>query len=301
MKQLQHSYARSMEFLKKKSITKYLTLLWKRRTAMIGVIILLLLFVTAVFQSQIAPHDPTQQNIRHRLVPPMWDAKGDPGYILGTDQLGRDIFSRLVYGARISLFVGLTGVAVSFAVGSLLGMIAGYYGGVADAVIMRFVDAFLGFPFLLLAITMVVTLGSSLRNIVLILGLTGWVPFTRLVRGQVLSFRELEYVQAARIAGASDWRIMFRHIFPNMVAPVIIYSSMEVGLYIITEASLTFLGMGIPPSIPTWGNMLATGRNYLSNSWWLATFPGIAIVLTVLAFNFIGDWLRDAFDPTTVY
>jgi peptide/nickel transport system permease protein len=285
----------------KRRLGKYLTLLWKRRTATLGLVILLVLFVTAVFQTQIATHDPTDQNIRRRLIPPVWDVKGNPEFPLGTDQLGRDIFSRLIYGARISLFVGLSGVAVSFAIGSLLGLVSGYYGGKADAIIMRAVDAFLGFPFLLLAITMVVTLGASLTNIILILGFTGWVPFARLVRGQVLYVRELEYVQAARVSGASDKRIMVRHIFPNLVAPVIIYSSMEVGIYIITEASLTFLGMGIPPSIPTWGNMLANGRNYLTNAWWLATFPGIAIVLTVLAFNFMGDWLRDVFDPKTIY
>ncbi|MCC6147353.1 MAG: ABC transporter permease, partial [Anaerolineaceae bacterium] len=162
-------------------------------------------------------------------------------------------------------------------------------------------DIFLAFPFLLLAITLVVTLGPSLRNIILVLGLTGWVAYARLVRGQTLALREQEYVQAARVIGTSDPRIILKHIFPNLVAPIIIFSSLEIGLYIMTEASLTFLGMGIPPSTATWGNMLATGRDYLSNAWWLATFPGFAIVLTVLAFNFLGDWLRDALDPKSTY
>lgn len=268
---------------------------------MFGAIILLILLSTAIFQNQIATHDPAKQNIRARLLPPMWVEKGSPENIFGTDQLGRDIFSRLVYGVRISLFVGITGVILSTLIGSILGLVSGYYGGMADALIMRFVDIFLAFPFLLLAITLVVTLGPSLRNIILVLGITGWVAYARLVRGQTLSLREQEYVQAARVVGASDWRIILKHIFPNLVAPIIIFSSLEIGLYIMTEASLTFLGMGIPPSIPTWGNMLATGRDYLSNAWWLATFPGFAIVLTVLAFNFLGDWLRDALDPRSTY
>jgi peptide/nickel transport system permease protein len=286
---------------KRSPVKKYLTLLWRSRTAMAGAVILLILFTTAIFQEQIAPFDPTRQNIRARLQPPAWMEKGKPENILGNDQLGRDIFSRIVYGARISLVVGITGVMISMLIGSTLGLLAGYYGGVFEVLISRFVDIFLAFPFMLLAMTLVVTLGPSLTNLIIVLGITGWVSYTRLVRGQTLSIREMEYVQAARVIGARDDRIILKHVFPNLVAPIIIYSSLEVGLYIITEASLTFLGMGIPPSIPTWGSMLALGRDYLSNAWWLATFPGIAIVITVLAFNFLGDSLRDALDPRSTY
>lgn len=268
---------------------------------MFGAVILLLLIFAAVFQKQLITHDPSKQNIRTRLLPPAWAEKGNIDYLLGTDQLGRDIYSRLIAGVRISLIVGLTGVLISTAIGAVLGLFSGFYGGLIDTLIMRFCDIFLAFPFLLLAITLVVTLGPSLQNIIIVLGVTGWVSYARLVRGQTLSLREQEYVQAARVIGARNGRIILRHIFPNLVSSIIIYSSLEIGLYIMTEASLTFLGMGIPPSIPTWGNMLAYGRNYLSNAWWLATFPGFAIVLTVLAFNFLGDWLRDALDPKSTY
>lgn len=276
-------------------------LLLRSRTATFGFLVILTLILVAIFQNQIAPQDPTLQNIRARLTPPSWMEGGSPDYLLGTDQLGRDIFSRLIFGIRISLLVGVTGVLISCVIGTVLGLLAGYYGGMADTIIMRFVDVFLAFPFLLLAITFVVTLGSSLKNIIIVLGITGWVSYTRLVRGQTLSIREQEYIQAAYTIGATDFCIIFKHILPNLLTPIIIYSSLEIGVFIIAEASLTFLGMGIPPSIPTWGNMLATGRNYLSNSWWLSTFPGIAIVMTVLGFNFMGDWLRDVLDPRSTY
>ena len=282
-------------------IKRYLTLLLRSRTATFGFIVIVALLLIAVFQSQFATHDPTAQSIRVRLTPPAWMEGGDPQYLLGTDQLGRDIFSRLIYGIRISLLVGVAGVAISCVIGSTLGLIAGYFGGWVDTVIMRLVDVFLAFPFLLLAITFSVTLGSSLRNIIIVLGITGWASYTRLVRGQTLSIREQEYIQASFTIGSDDFHNIMRHILPNLLTPIIIYSSLEIGVYIIAEASLTFLGMGVPPSIATWGNMLATGRDYLSNAWWLATFPGIAIVITVLAFNFVGDWLRDVLDPKTTY
>ena len=280
---------------------RYIVLLLRSRTATFGFVVIVTLILVAIFQDQIAPHDPTLQNLRARLTPPSWMENGDPQFLLGTDQLGRDIFSRLVYGIRISLLVGVAGVLISCVIGTTLGLIAGYFGGAVDTIIMRIVDVFLAFPFLLLAITFVVTLGSSLKNIIIVLGITGWVSYTRLVRGQTLSIREQEYIQASYTIGATDFRNIFNHILPNLLTPIIIYSSLEIGVYIIAEASLTFLGMGIPPSIPTWGNMLATGRDYLSNAWWLATFPGIAIVLTVLAFNFVGDWMRDVLDPKSTY
>ncbi len=286
---------------KRSSFKKFLRLLVRSRTAMIGFIILIFLLLVAIFQEQFATQDPNKQSLRARMLPPAWEENGDPAYLLGTDQLGRDILSRMVYGTRISLFVGFAGVVISTVIGTVLGLISGYYGGIVDSIIMRIVDIFLAFPFLLLAITFVVTLGPSLQNLIFVLGFTGWVSYARLVRGQTLSGKEQEYIMAARALGASNARIIFKHILPNLLAPIIILSSMEIGLYIMTESSLTFLGMGVPSTIPTWGNMLATGRNYLSNAWWLSTLPGLCIILTVLAFNFIGDWLRDALDPKSTY
>jgi len=280
---------------------KLFAMLFRSRTATFGMAVILLMIIVAVFQAQISPYDPAAQNIRARLTPPIWMEGGSSKHILGTDQLGRDIFSRLVYGVRISLFVGVAGVSISCAIGMVLGLIAGYLGGRFDSVIMRIVDVFLAFPFLLLAITFSVTLGPSLRNIIIVLGVSGWASYARLVRGQTLSIRQQEYVQASITIGASSVHNIFRHVLPNLLMPIIIYSSLEIGVYIIAEASLTFLGMGVPPSIATWGSMLSTGRNYLSNAWWLSTFPGITIVIIVLAFNFVGDWLRDVMDPKTRY
>lgn len=202
-------------------------LLLRSRTATFGFLVILTLILVAIFQNQIAPQDPTLQNIRARLTPPSWMEGGSPDYLLGTDQLGRDIFSRLIFGIRISLLVGVTGVLISCVIGTVLGLLAGYYGGMADTIIMRFVDVFLAFPFLLLAITFVVTLGSSLKNIIIVLGITGWVSYTRLVRGQTLSIREQEYIQAAYTIGATDFCIIFKHILPNLLTPIIIYSSLE--------------------------------------------------------------------------
>jgi len=204
----------------------------------------------------------------------------------------------VIYGTRISLLVGVSVVLLASTVGTLLGLLAGFMGGRVDALLMRIVDVFLAFPFLLLAIVIMAMLGASLTNIILVLAITGWVDYARVVRSQVLSVRELEYITAAKALGARNPVIMLKHILPNVVASVIVIGSLQLGSVIIAEASLTFLGLGIPPSIPTWGSMLASGREYFVLAWWLPTFPGIAIVLTVLSVNFLGDWLRDVFDPT---
>lgn len=258
---------------------------------------LVALCIAAVFAGYLSPHDPGRQNLRARLTPPVPIEGSVPQHLLGTDQLGRDVLSRLIYGSRVSLLVGSAVVLLAATLGTLLGLIAGYFRGRTDSIIMRLVDVFLAFPFLLMAIVFMATLGPGLRNIILVLALTGWVEYARIVRAQVLVLRETEYVTAAEALGMSSLRVMVAHVLPNSMASVLVVASLQVGAVIISEASLTFLGLGVPPSIPTWGTMLATGREYVSSAWWLATLPGIAIVLTVLAVNNIGDWLRDRFDP----
>ncbi len=275
-----------------------LRMLLRSRTATVGAIILVCLAATAAFAPLLAPHDPAKQDLRARLAPPMWVAKGTPAHALGTDQLGRDVLSRVIYGTRISLLVGVSVVLLAGTLGTILGLLAGFLGGKVDTVLMRIVDVFLAFPFLLLAIVFMAMLGASLGNIILVLAITGWVEYARVVRAQVLSVRELEYITAAKALGARSLVIMLKHVLPNVFASVIVIASLQLGTVIIAEASLTFLGLGIPPSIPTWGSMLASGREYFVLAWWLPTFPGLAIVLTVLAVNFLGDWLRDVFDPT---
>lgn len=269
---------------------------------MVGAVVFLALLVLAAFAPQIAPYDPAKQDLRARLSGPTITAQTDgPGagaHLFGTDQLGRDILSRVVYGTRVSLLVGLSVVLLAGTLGTLLGLVAGFVGGRVDTLLMRIVDVFLAFPFLLLAIVFMAMLGASLGNIIIVLTITGWVEYARVVRSQVLSVRELEYVTAAKALGAGSISVMLKHVLPNVLASVIVIGSMQLGTVIIAEASLTFLGLGIPPSIPTWGAMLATGREYFVLAWWLPTFPGLAIVLTVLSVNFLGDWLRDVFDPT---
>lgn len=271
--------------------------LLRSRTAVFGAVVIFSLVLVALFAEQIAPFDPARQDIRARLSPPAWQSGGSSQHLLGTDQLGRDILSRLVFGTRISVFVGISVVVLSGLVGALVGLASGYYGGRFDALLMRIVDVFLAFPFLLLAIVFMATLGPSLRNIVVVLSITGWVDYARVVRSQVLTVKELDYVKAATALGNRDLLILLKHILPNVFASVIVIGSLQLGTVIIAEASLTFLGLGIPPSIPTWGGMLATGRDYMALAWWLATIPGTAIVLTVLAANYLGDWTRDFLDP----
>lgn len=272
--------------------------IFQSRTATAGAVTLVILTILALFANQIAPYDPAQQDLRARLTPPVWQAGGTTKHLLGTDQLGRDILSRVIFGTRISLFVGVSVVSIAATVGTFLGLIAGYFGARIDMVLMRTVDVFLAFPFLLMAVVFMATLGASLGNIILVLSITGWVDYARLVRGQVLSLRETEYVTAAIALGGYDLVIIIKHLLPNVFASVIVIGSLQLGTVIIAEASLTFLGLGIPPSIPTWGGMLATGRDYFALAWWLSTLPGLAIVLTVLSANFLGDWLRDILDPT---
>ena len=264
---------------------------------LVALFILALVSFAAIFGPSIAPLDPNRQNIMMRLADPM--TAGRQGmYLLGSDGLGRDVFSRLLYGARISLLVGVCSILVGGTIGVLAGVCAGYFGGWIDDVIMRLGDIQLAFPFILLAIMFLVILGPGVANIIIVLGIGQWVTYARIVRGQTLSLREKEYVEAARALGDPTFLVIFRTILPNIIAPLTVIASFNVASVILSEASLSFLGLGVPPTVPTWGAMLADSRDQLlANKWWLAFFPGIAIVLTVLAFNTLGDWLRDFLDP----
>lgn len=264
---------------------------------MIGLLLVLLAVTSALAAPKLAPHDPVTAQLKYRLDAPAWDHTSKAHYLLGADAVGRDVLSRIIYGSRISLTVGLTATAISLVVGVVLGLLSGYFGDWIDSLIMRLADLQLSFPFILLAMVIMAIFGGGLDRLVLLLGFTGWVSYARLVRGQVLTVRELDYVQAARATGATDVRIIFRHVLPNIVSSVIVLSTLQVGTNILLEAGLTFLGLGVDPSIPSWGGMLADGRNYVTNAWWVATFPGVAIMLTVLGVNLLGDWLRDELDP----
>jgi peptide/nickel transport system permease protein len=272
---------------------------WLREpSAVVGSVILAVLIVAAVAAPVLAPHDPGETNLRLRNVPPAWDTKGSADHLLGTDPVGRDLLSRIIYGARVSLFVGIVVTVLAALLGVSIGLIAGYYGGVVDEILMRIADLFLVFPFILLAVTIIAVLGAGLTNLIITLVVTGWVQYARLVRGQVLSLRQVQYVDAARVAGAKDRRIIALHILPNLLASVVVLATLQMAFVLLTEAALSFLGLGVNPSTPTWGTMINEGRNYIYNAWWVITFPGIAILLTVLAINLLGDWLRDVLDPT---
>lgn len=259
--------------------------------------ILAVVAVVAAFGPWLAPLDPARQSISSRLAAPLTDVQGVTHW-LGSDVLGRDVLSRLLYGARISLLVGLAAIAVGGVIGVVAGLLAGYFGGWVDDVMMRLADMQLAFPFILLAIMFLVVLGPGVGNLILVLGIGQWVTYARIVRAETLSLREKEFVEAARALGDGTASILFRTILPNIVAPLTVIASFNVASVILTEAALSFLGLGVPPSVPTWGSMLAESRDtLLANKWWLAVFPGLAIMLTVLSFNILGDWLRDVLDP----
>lgn len=260
--------------------------------------ILFVVLVVAIFGPWLSPLDPNRQNIMMRLAGPMAPGPNGATFVMGSDALGRDVFSRLLYGARVSLMVGISAILVGGTIGTVAGLLSGYFGGWIDDVIMRLGDIQLAFPFILLAIMFLVVLGPGLLNLILVLGIGQWVTYARIVRAQTLSLREKEFVEAARAMGDSTTSIMFRTILPNIVAPLTVIASFNVASVILAEASLSFLGLGVPPETPTWGSMLAQSRDQLiANKWWLAVFPGMAIVVTVLSFNIIGDWLRDLLDP----
>lgn len=272
-----------------------------RRSSLLAMLFLVVVVSVALFAPLIAPHDPNEQHLEHKLQPPFWKEGGDARYLLGTDQLGRDILSRIIWGSRVSLSIGIFSVAVAGTIGVLAGLVAGYFGGRLDTAIMRIADVQLAFPGILLAIAIIAVVGPSLRNLIVVLGVTGWVTQARVVRAQTMSLRELDFVQAARALGASDLSIMLRHILPNVFASVLVIATVQVGGFIVSEAGLSFLGLGVPLSTPTWGGMLNDAQLYLLSANWLAVFPGLAIMLTVLSINLVGDLLRDLLDPKTKF
>ena len=265
--------------------------------ALAGTLILLVVIGAAVFAPYVSPQDPARQSLIRRFTPPVWAHAGSVSYLLGTDQVGRDILSRIIYGARVSLLVGISAVLVSLTIGVTLGLLSGFLRGRVDTVIMTVVDVTLSFPQLLLALAFVAALGPSLFTIILVLGLTGWERYARVVRAEVLALREKDFVEAARAMGASPTRLLLGHLLPNTFSSIIVMSTLQVAQAILQEAALSFLGVGTGSAYPTWGQMIALGRDFVSVAWWLATFPGLAILLTVLAINLVGDRLRDALDP----
>ena len=262
-----------------------------------GVIILAIMITAAVAAPVLAPFEPRRQSPAIGAKPPFWHGPDGKLRLFGTDPLGRDIWSRILYGARVSLLVGASAVTVALLIGVPMGLISGFFGGRIDSVIMRLVDVQLAIPFFLLAITLAALLGPGLFNVIALLGFTSWVGYARVVRAQVLSIRELPYVESARSIGASSWVILRKHLLPNAWTPVIVLASQQVGSMIVAESSLTFLGIGVPADIPTWGGMIASGRNYVSLAWWISTIPGLALMVTVMAIYFLGDGLRDVLDP----
>jgi peptide/nickel transport system permease protein len=287
------------------SFARAIHMLRRNYLGIVGIFILTVVILLAIFAPVIAPHDPNIGSITDRLRCPVGTTcpiygqegqtfSGTSEYILGTDQLGRDILSRIIYGARISLIVGLTAVLAGAGVGVTLGMTSAFYGGWLDSLVMRIGEVFLSFPFLLLAIALMAVLGGGLINVILVLAIANWILYARIMRGTVLSAKSEDYILAARAIGARDMSVLFKHLLPNCITPILIFATFNVAAMIIAEAGLSFLGLGAGSG---WGLMLADGRDYVSTAWWLATIPGLAIMLTVLSINLIGDWIRDALDP----
>ncbi|MBW2677254.1 MAG: ABC transporter permease [Deltaproteobacteria bacterium] len=271
--------------------------LWRNKTAVAGMLIVLFFVFAAIFAPLLSPHDPVEISLYDQLKPPIWHEKGTWKNILGTDDLGRDILSRLIYGSRVSLMVSVFSVGLAFSLGTLFGSVAGYYKGKLDSVIMRVMDIILAFPYLLLAIVVVAFLGPSLKNCMMAIGITYIPRFARIVRGSVLEESEKDYVMAARSIGAKDWRIIFIAIIPNCLGPLIVQTTLSFASAILDAAALSFLGLGAQPPTPEWGAMIARSRSLILRASWVMTFPGIAILLAVLGFNLFGDGLRDALDP----
>lgn len=269
----------------------------RNRFAAAGLLVLLTMIAVGALAPWVARVDPNEQNLRMRLRPPAWSAEGSANHPLGTDELGRDVLSRLIHGAKWSLLLAGSATALSMVIGTLLGLIAGFVGGSIDKVIMRVVDSQLALPYILLGILIMALLGKSTVNLIAVLVLSNWATLTRVVRSEVLMIREQEYVLAAQSLGAGRMRILFRHILPNVINPVVVVGTTQLGMLILIEASLSFLGLGLPDQIPTWGAMLTNSRNYMANGWWLSVFPGVLIGLTVIAVNLVGDLVREALDP----
>jgi peptide/nickel transport system permease protein len=265
----------------------------------LGFGLLALVALAAILAPLISPFDPNAQDLLNPVAPPAWAADGATGHLLGTDRLGQDVLSRIIYGSRVSLLAAFAAVAVSATIGTLFGLTAGYFGGIVATTIMRLVDVMLAIPFILLALVFMTVFGPSLVNLVIAFAFARWVQYTRIAYGLVLEIREREFIQACITSGVSTFDILFRHILINIAGPLLVVATLELGFVILMEAGLSFLGLGTPPEIPSWGGMLQEGRALINIAWWLTTFPGLAIMLTVVGFNFVGDWLRDRFDPRT--
>ncbi|MEZ4864667.1 MAG: ABC transporter permease [Caldilineaceae bacterium] len=272
-------------------------LLVRDQAGIIGLLLFLSIVFAAIFAPWLAPHDPLIQDLKSSKLPPAWMEGGDWSYPLGTDPLGRDLFSRILYGSRVSLEVGFFGVIIAGGLGLVVGLFSGFVGGRTDNAIMTIVNIVLALPYLLFVVFIAGILGRSLFNVIMIFGITDAPIFVRVVRGEVLRIRESVYVEAAQSTGVSQSRILFQHILPNLIGPFLTVATFEMSAMILYEAGLGFLGLSVPPDVPSWGNMLEAGRQYLQRYWWIATFPGLAIMIASLGMNLVGDWLRDALDP----
>jgi peptide/nickel transport system permease protein len=271
--------------------------LWRDKAGFAGVALIAALILMAAAAPLVAPHSPTAQDLRARLVPPVWENQGSWKHILGTDHLGRDVLSRVIHGSRVSLTVGAAVVLLAGAFGVVLGLIAGYRGGRTDSFIMRWIDTQVAFPGLLIALIILAVIGPSMLTVILVLSLNGWMVYGRMTRGAVLAVRQTAYVEAAEMVGCSAVRVVFRHILPNLTSPLLTLAILEFARIVLAEAALSFLGMGIQPPDTSWGLDVATGKNYMFRAWWLVTFPGIAISVTVLAINLVASWMRLISDP----
>lgn len=269
----------------------------RQKTPIFALTIVALYFLTVLLGPLLVPHDPFKSDLSKALMPPAWQTGSSVEHLLGTDSMGRDIFSRLIYGARTSMVVSVLALLICAPIGVLFGLTSGYFGGKVDGVIMRFTDLWMSMPAIILAILIVGLLGPSKQTVIIVVGITGWIHYARIIRGEVLGLKEREFIQLARVAGCSNTRIIFSHIFPNVVNTLIILLTLDFGRVIIITATLSFLGLGIQPPSAAWGLMLAEGRPYITYAWWLSAFPGIAILFAVLGMNMTGDWLRDILDP----
>lgn len=285
-------------FRQLRDLRKLVLALFRDRMAFLGLSIVAIVVLSSIFAEQISPHDPSAVNISLRLMPPAWDAQGSMNYLLGTDQLGRDILSRLIYGSRVSLVIGIGTIAIAGVFGTLIGLVSGYYGGRIDEVLMRITDIQTAFPGLLTVMVIVTIIGPSVTNLILVLAFNGWMVFARITRGIMLSLRELPYMDAARVVGCRNSRIIFLHAVPNLISPLLTLSTLELARIIMAEATLSFLGLGIQPPDSSWGLMIADGHDYIARAWWLVTLPGLAIGATVFGVNLVASWLRIYSDPT---
>ena len=268
-----------------------------RRVPLIPLAIIVIIVFTSIFAPLLTSHSTTKPSLADRLTPPVWQEGGTWEHPLGTDALGRDLGTRLMYGGRVSLMVAMLTLLIGGGIGTAIGLISGYFGGRIDAVLMRSADSTLAFPIILFAILLVVAIGANMGNVILAIALVLWARYARVIRGEVLSLKERDFIARARVAGCSHLRIVVFHLFPNTVNTLLVLLTLQVGWVIIVEASLSFLGAGIPPPTPAWGSMVSSGREYVDTAWWVSALPGIAIMLTVVAFNLFGDWLRDTLDP----